>query len=222
MRSLLFAMFLLAGLITLPVQTLAQGGGDTLAKLNFCDPLMGLNEDNDDDDEDYERELVRLFDQERSEVLTSEADVMNALYEEKWDLATGAIVERAELCANEPSYVVQWTQIMGEGEDGQPAVVAEGLLSYRRDGTFRFVFAKRPYDGTWEFKEGQMNMTASWLNAGETLVVPVERVITPVEIIYSNGREKDSYEEEIYRVGPFRNLRLSTTHKGQLQDCKCP
>lgn len=221
MRWLYLSIFFAIGFFTLPEASKAQDGQAATATLNFCDPLMGRY-DEDDDDDDFERELVRLFGQERSQVLVEERDVMDALYEEKWDLTTGASVERAELCAAEPSFVTHWTRIMGEGDDGTPEVVAEGLMSFHRDGSFRFVFSKRPYDGAWVFRDGRMHMTAPWLNGGETLVAPVERVITPVEITFSGDREKDSYEEEIYRIGPFRNLRLPSTLKGQLQDCKCP
>lgn len=199
----------------------AQSDGLTMPELGFCDPLMMSETDEQDGDEDVNATTTRRYDLEQSEVLGTEQAIMTALYEEKWDLASGTPVTRHELCESEPSYVVHWAEVMSRDEDGKLFPAAKGLFSFRKDGTFRFLFEKRPYDGRWALDGVKMRLTADWLDEGRPLVVPVERVRTPVEVVYSDGRDAEYYNDDVYRVGYFRLLRISTTLKGQLQDCKC-
>ncbi|MDU8929469.1 hypothetical protein RXV86_18935 [Alisedimentitalea sp. MJ-SS2] len=190
-------------------------------KVDICDPFVGADYEEDDGDEEEEAKFVHQYDQERSEVIRRAGDVMAALYEETWNLETSATVERHELCQAEPSYVVHWTRMMDRDEAGKPVVAMEGLFSFHKDGTFRYVYAKRPYEGTWTFRDGMMEMNAKWLNGGAPYVVPVEKVTTPVTEEVAEGEEGDGYDEIVYRTGWFRHLRLPTTAKGQIQHCAC-
>ena len=190
-------------------------------KVDMCDPFISADYEEDDGDDEEADRFVRRYDLERSEAVTAEPEVMDALYEEAWNLETGSAVERRELCEPTPSYVIHWTRMMGVGDDGKPVIEAEGLFSFRKDGTFRFVFAKRPYDGTWSFRDGMMEMRASWLNGGAPYVVPVEKVTTPVVKETAEGEQAEGYDEVVYRTGWFRHLRLPTTLKGQIQHCAC-
>lgn len=205
----------------LPVAAWAQDTG-TSPELALCDPYVEMR-DTEDDNGDEEDTLERrvLYDQEVSEVLTSDDVIMDAIYEEKWDPATDAPVERQELCQGVSTYVINWAEFVGPAEDGTPTVLAKGFLSLRKDGTFQFDYNKRPYSGQWALEDQQMSLTAGWLNGGAPMVTPVERVETPIELTYSDGRA-DSYTEEIYRVGPFRLLPMDTTVKGALLHCACP
>lgn len=191
-------------------------------ELALCDAYVEMrNTDDDGGDEENNLERRALYDQEVSEVLTSDAAIMDAIYEEKWDPATDAPVERQELCQGVPTYVINWAEFVGPGEDGTPTVLAKGFFSLRKDGTFQFDYNKRPYVGQWSLADQQMSLTAGWLNGGEAFAAPVEHVETPIELVYGDGRQ-DSYTEEIYRIGPFRLLPMDTTVKGALLHCACP
>lgn len=204
----------------LPVAAWAQSAGTP--ELALCDPFIEMrNTDDDNGNEDDSLERVARYDQEVSEVLTSDEVIMDAIYEEKWDPATDAPVERQELCQGVSTYVINWAELVGPGEDGTPTVLAKGMFSLHKDGTFQFDYNKRPYTGQWSLADQQMSLTAGWLNGGEAFVSPVERVETPIELTYTDGRE-DSYTEEVYRIGPFRLLPMDTTVKGALLHCACP
>lgn len=205
----------------LPVAVWAQEAG--APGLALCDPYIDvLNEQDDNGDEDDNTVKRRaLYDQEVKEVLTSEAAIMDAIYEEKWDPATGDAVERTALCQGVPTYIVNWAEFVGPAEDGSPSVLAKGFFSLRKDGTFQFDYNKRPYSGTWSVAGQDMTLTAGWLNGGEALVSAVEHVETPIELTYADGKT-DTYTEEIYRVGPFRLLPMDTTAKGSILHCACP
>ena len=57
--------------------------------VNFCDPLMSQAEQMPDDDERIEElERVWRYDQETVEPVTSRAEIIEALIEEKWDAFT--------------------------------------------------------------------------------------------------------------------------------------
>lgn len=214
---------LLAGLgLALPA---APGLAQSLtpaAGLQMCDPLLTPTEDQDDgDQEDTEETRTVLYDQETSETLANEQAIMDALYEETWDLATGADTERRALCSQEVSYVILWAQAMGTDDAGAPAVVAEGFMRLIRGGSFEFTFADRPYSGTWAVgPDARMTLTAAWLNGGAPLAAPVERVVTPVEYADADGNV-DRYDEVVYRVGPFRLQPINTSAKGVVRDCAC-
>ena len=205
----------------LPVAVWAQEAG--APGLALCDPYIDvLNEQDDNGDEDDNTVKRRaLYDQEVKEVLTSEAAIMDAIYEEKWVPATGDAVERTALCQGVLTYIVNWAEFVGPAEDGSPRVLAKGFFSLRKDGTFQFDYNKRPYSGTWSVAGQDMTLTAGWLNGGEALVSAVERVETPIELTYADGKT-DTYTEEIYRVGPFRLLPMDTTAKGSILHCACP
>lgn len=191
--------------------------------LGFCDPLLSepVNIEIGDDDNEEVEQVVRRFDLETVEVLVSEAEVMDALYEEKWDLATGTPIERNELCNKEPSYVVHWTEVIETDAQGEPFIQAKGLFSFHRDNSFTYIYADRPYRGTWDFSAGEMQLSADWLRDGDPLIAPVERVVTPVQIFDAEGALDGEYNEVVYRVGMFRNLRIATTAKGQIRKCSC-
>lgn len=218
-NTMVSAAVLLSQII--PAAVWAQEGG--APGLALCDPYIDvLNQQDDDGDEDDNSvERRALYDQEVKEVLTSETAIMDAIYEEKWDPATGDAVERTALCQGVPSYIVNWAEFVGPGEDGSPSVLAKGFFSLRKDGTFQFDYNKRPYSGTWSVAGQDMTLTAGWLNDGEALVSAVERVETPIELTYADGKT-DTYTEEIYRVGPFRLLPMDTTAKGSILHCACP
>lgn len=116
---------------------------------------------------------------------------------------------------NVTTYVINWAERFGPGEDGTPTVLAKGLLSLHKDGSFQVDYNKRPYRGQWSLADQRMSLTAGWLNGGEASVAPVERVETPIGLVYSGGRE-DSYAEEVYRIGPFRLPPMDTMVKGAL------
>lgn len=201
-------------------QVMAQGGSTARPAVDFCDLLMTETEAVErDEDEEESREW--RYDEATSVVLTSRTEIMEALFEEKWDFESLASMPRAELCPSEPSYVVHWARLMGTNDEGDFVVDAEGLLSFRKDGSFEYVYSKRPYTGTWELDGTDMVLNATWLNEGQPVKTPVERVETPVDIVYADGRE-DSFLEEVYRLGWFRLARLATTKPGEIRDCACP
>ena len=218
-NPLVFFPYLLigvAGFIGLAGPTSAQSGDVMPLKVDICDPFIDAFYEEDDGDEDEEEDFIRRYDLERSETLTDQTEVMAALYEEAWNLDTGAPVERNELCQAVPSYVVHWTQLMSRNKDNEPVVATEGLFSFHKDGTFRYVFAKRPYDGRWAFENGKMHLTAEWLNGGAPLVTSVEKVTTPVTLESAEGESDGGYDEVAYRTGWFRHLRVPTTLKSVL------
>lgn len=187
----------------------------------LCDPLLQELDQDDDGDDVIEEYRVRDYANETRETLTSEVAIMDALYEEKWDLKTGQSVERFELCQNEPSYAVHWSHLSAKGDDGKIKILAEGPFSFRKDNSFQFVFEKRPYLGEWMFENGKMTMKANWLNNGEPIVAPVQAVETPVEVHFVDGTV-EKYDEKAIVVGWFRFLRSETTAKGEFRDCACP
>lgn len=197
----------------------AQSGLSVRPAIDFCDPLMTETEVVDKE-EDKEELREWRYDEETSVVLTSEKEIMEALFEEKWDFESLASVPRAELCTSEPSYVVHWAHLMGTNAGGDLVIDAEGLLSFRKDGSFEYVYSKRPYTGTWELEGTDMVLKAAWMNRGQPVTTPVESIVTPVEIVYADGRQ-DSYLEEAYRLGWFRLLRIATTKPGEIRDCAC-
>ncbi len=77
---------------------------------------------------------------------------------------------------NVTTYVINWAERFGPGEDGTPTVLAKGLLSLHKDGSFQVDYNKRPYRGQWSLADQRMSLTAGWLNGGEASVAPVERV----------------------------------------------
>ena len=93
-------------------------------------------------------------------------------------------------------------------------------MSLRKDGTFQFVFAERPYVGGWELDGVEMVLTADWLNKGEPYRNSVELVKTPVESVDNDGNQ-ESFIDEMYRLGGFRFYRVPTTVKGASQNCSC-
>lgn len=201
----------------------AQTTGAGMPGVALCDPYLDtkdVTEDNgDQQDNTYTRNA--RYDLETSEVLSSQDAVIDAIFEEKWDIASGNPIERNELCQGVPTYIVNWAQLVGPGTDGKNGVLANGYFSLRKDGSFEFDFNKRPYSGTWTFTDGALSLAAPWLNNGEPLVGPVEHVKTPIELTYGDGRT-DSYTEEVYRIGPFRLLPIDTTVKGASMNCACP
>lgn len=205
----------------LPAAGWAQASGTP--GLALCDAYLDMRSDENDngDDEDTSVQRRALYDQEVREILTTEAAIMDAIYEEKWDLATGEPVERTALCQGVPTYVVNWAEFVGPGQDGTATVLAKGFFSLRKDGTFQFDYNKRPYAGSWALNGTDITLTAGWLNDGAPLASPVERVETPIELTYSDGRT-DTYTEQVYRIGPFRLLPIDTTAKGVVLNCACP
>jgi hypothetical protein len=189
----------------------------------LCDPfLLSGDNNNDNGTEDPVKETQKVrYDLEKAETLTTEQAIMDAVYEETWDLKTLAPVERTAMCVGQPTYVVNWAEILGKDENGEPAVIAKGFFRFAKDGTFEFDFNKRPYTGKWSVKDAQMTLDAPWLNKGEPVVSPVEHLITPIELTSAEGKV-DTYDQESYRVGPFRLQPIETTAKGMVQDCACP
>jgi hypothetical protein len=210
-------------LISVAMGPAALANGQTPTEVALCDPFLAPGDNNDDsgNEEDQNTERRARYDLETSEPLTSEEAVMDAIYEEKWDLTSLATVARPAICVGQDSYVVNWAEVMGKDDQGEDAVIARGFFRIAKDGTFQFDYAKRPYTGTWQFKDGQMVLDAGWLNQGEPLAATVEKVQTPIELVGSDGAT-DSYLEEIYRIGPFRLLPIDTTARGMVQDCACP
>lgn len=89
-RAVLWAVAIAFG-FSLPIGARAQMETLPLPNPGFCDPLMAVGaEDYEDegDDEDL-LERIRRFDLEKSETLTSEKAILEALAEELWDPATG-------------------------------------------------------------------------------------------------------------------------------------
>lgn len=193
------------------------------AKVALCDPYLDyqkLGQDNGNQEDNAPTRKVR-YDLETSEVITSDEAIMEAIYEEKWDIASGNAIERHAMCQGVPTYVVNWATLTGPDADGQTTALASGLFSLSRDGTFKFTYEKRPYSGTWSAADHMITLNAPWLNDAAPLVSPVELVKTPVEVTNSDG-STDSYMEEVYRVGPFRLLPIDTTAKGAVLNCACP
>jgi hypothetical protein len=222
MQRILSMVYVIAAAQGFSQLAFAQSADISAAEVSICDPFLdnNLSEYEDDGDEDVTQSRIYRYDLEKSETLQSEPAIMEALYEEKWDLATGDEIPRNELCQSEPSYVVNWAELTGEDEQGAMAVLARGMFQFKKDGTFEYVYSKRPYVGTWAVTDLQMTLQADWLNSGAPIVAPVERVETPVEVNYSDG-SKDVYTEEVHRVGVFRFLRIDTTAKGKIQICAC-
>lgn len=192
-------------------------------KVAMCDPYMDftkIGQDQGDQEDDQQSKKVR-YDLETSEILTSDEAIMEAIYEEKWDVASGEPIARQALCQDVGTYVVNWATLTGAGDDGETTALAQGLFSLRKDGTFQFDYNKRPYVGTWTTADHMITLSAPWLNDGAALVTPVERVKTPVEVTGADG-VTDSYTEEVYRIGPFRLLPIDTTVKGSVMNCACP
>jgi hypothetical protein len=189
----------------------------------LCDPfLLSGDNNNDNGNEDPAKETQKVrYDLEKAETLSTEQAIMDAVYEETWDLKTLAPVERTAMCVGQPTYVVNWAEILGTDENGEPAVIAKGFFRFVKDGTFEFDFNKRPYIGKWTVKDAQMTLDAPWLNKGEPVVSAVEHLITPIELTSAEGKV-DSYDQESYRVGPFRLQPIETTARGLVQDCACP
>ena len=187
----------------------------------LCDPFIESFDDETDEDEQLEETRTRNFDQETRVALTSEEQIMDALYEEQWNLATGEVIERNVLCLDEPSYVVHWAELVSRNDEGEIILLAEGPFSFKKDGSFEFVFEKRPYVGTWELTGTKMRLEAAWMNGGNAVVAPVEAVETPVVVEYADG-STDTYVEERYGVGWFRFQRIETAEKGAFKDCACP
>ena len=205
-----------------PQVSIAQQTAGTAPEITFCDPLLSAdkNELEDDDGDDEELEQTWRYDLEQAERLSSREQIMNALFEEKWNFETGQSIPRNELCGAEENYVILWSRMLRPGTDGQVVLDADGYMSIRKDGTFQFTFAKRPYVGTWELDGLDMVLTADWINGGAPYRTPVEFVRIPVETVDENGAE-NSYLDEMYRLGVFRFYRLPTTVKGRQQTCSC-
>ncbi len=225
-RSFLQALTFVPALALIPGLAggvLAQSAGAPMTAPAFCDPFLTIDKDKPqrDGDEDAPTASTRRLDRETAEVLTSEQAIMDALYEEKWDLGTGEPIARNAICEAEPSYVINWAELSGKGADGKDEILAKGLFQFRKDGSFEFVYNKRPYAGQWAVTDMQMVLTADWLNGGDPVAAPVERVATPVETTGSNGKV-DSYTEQSYRIGAFRLFPIDTTVPGRIQDCACP
>lgn len=199
----------------------AQTKGDEAPELAFCDPLMSLDPNPEQEDEsDTEYEVRYRYDLERAEIITDRDQIANELFEERWNFSTVQMIPRYELCESKPSYVVHWAQIFGKDDDGKILIDAEGLLAFRRDGTFQYVYEDRPYDGSWSMEDSDIVLEAEWLNAGQPMSVPLEKVLTPVEVTYDDGRT-DTHVEQHLRLGWFRLLRIATTEKGQIRKCSC-
>lgn len=200
----------------------AQAQTVSAPELAICDPLLLSDVDEVIDEDSAEEDInqVRRYDLEQAEQLTTHQEIMDAIFEEKWNLDTNEPIDRQELCSAEQSYVVLWTNLLREEDGGGYQLDAEGYTSIRKDNTFELVFANRPYVGTWELDNLEMVLTADWLNGGESYRAPVERVTTPVETTFEDGRT-NTFEEETYRIGGFRFYRLPTTVKGAVRDCAC-
>jgi len=222
MKSLTF-FFALTAVVLTSGEVIAQSASVGAVATAFCDPLMSEDRiDLDDENEDDEFEYTQTFryDLEVAEQLTTRQQIMNVLFEEKWNYETNEPIERHELCAAEENYVVLWTKLLQPTDSGKMNIDAEGFMSIRKDGTFKFVFAERPYLGTWKLDGVEMVLTAKWLNDGEPYRTPVEFVKTPVETKDGNGDEYNTVDE-MYRLGGFRFYRIPTTVKGGQQNCSC-
>jgi hypothetical protein len=205
-----------------PSAASAQNQSMIAPKLAFCDPLLSKDVedlDKDDGDDDVLTQ-IRRYDLEQAEQLTTPQQIMDAIFEETWNLDTNAPIARNELCSAEESYVVLWTKLLREADNGNYLLDAEGYMAFRKDKSFEFVFADRPYSGNWELDDTDMVLTADWLNDGEPYSAPVERVETPVETTFKDGRT-NSFTEETFRIGGFSFYRLPTTVKGAVRDCAC-
>ena len=222
MKKLNITALVLSACLFVPGVAMAQSQSAKAPLVEFCDPLMSAqNADTlDEDGDEEELTQTRRYDQETSERLTTREQIMNAIFEEKWHFDTNAPIERHELCSAEPSYVVLWTKLLRETDGGEIAQDAEGYMSIKKDGSFEFVYAKRPYLGAWELDGTDMVLNADWLNGGQPYRTPVERVQTPVEATDSDGNT-NSFLEEMYRLGQFRFYRLPTTQKGGQRNCSC-
>lgn len=222
MKKLNTTAIVLSAFLVGPSITFAQSQPDQAPLVEFCDPLMSAQDVDALDDGGDEEELTqtRRYDQETSERLTSRERIMNALFEETWNFETNAPIDRYELCSAEPNFVVLWAKLLRHTDEGGFTQDAEGLMSIKKDGSFEFVYAKRPYVGTWELDGIDMVLSADWLNAGQPYRTSVERVETPVEATDADGNTS-SFTEEMYRLGGFRFYRLPTTKKGAQQDCSC-
>ena len=188
--------------------------------LALCDPLLTPPSQELEDADDVELTETRQYDREEVELLTSREEIMDAVFEEKWDFETKEPVARFELCAAEPSYVILWSQFSTSKEGVEPVYDAEGFLRFSKDNSFEFIYASRPYVGSWRLDGTEMVLIADWLRAGEPLRAPVERVMTPVEVVDTEGG-RNSYVEEMYRIGGFRFHRIATTRKGMQTACAC-
>lgn len=209
----------IAGLCAFAPSITAQTTGDTAPEIAFCDPAMSrdINTEYNDDDEFDER---HRYDLERAQAITDPDAIANALFEERWNAETGQLNPRYELCESRPSYVVHWAQVFSRDDDENMILDAQGLLSFQREGTFEYVYADRPYRGTWALDGSEMVLTAPWMNAGTPLHTSLELVQTPVEITYGDGRT-DTYMEEHLRLGWFRLLRIATAERGKVRKCDC-
>ncbi len=221
MKLLLVFSILSTGLIA-PSLVVAQSPYQSTSLMEFCDPLISEGQIEVNQDGGDEVELVRThrYDLEQTEQLTTRVQIMNALFEEKWNFDTNEPIARHELCGAEDNYVVLWAKVLRSTDAEEVVLDAEGFMSIHKDGTFKFVYAKRPYLGTWELDDVEMVLTADWLNDGKPYQTPVELVLTPVETVDSNG-VTESFLDEMYQLGGFRFYRLPTTAKGQEQNCSC-
>lgn len=189
-------------------------------QVQFCDPLLSRDPNREEDDDDQAFTERHRYDLERADLIVDADAIVDALAEERWNLQTGQLNPRYELCQGRQSYVVHWAQLFGQDEEGTRLIDAEGLLSFRREGSFEYLFADRPYRGTWTLDGAEMVLEAPWLEGGAPVRSPVEFVRTPVEITFADGRT-DTYVEEHYRLGWFRLLRIATTQQGAIRKCGC-
>ncbi len=199
----------------------AQTRGDEPPELLLCDPLLSreVNPEQDDENE-IPYEVKYRYDLERAEVISDLDQIADELFEERWNFSTVQMIPRHELCESRVSYVIHWAQIFGKDDDGNFLIDAEGLLAFKRDGSFEYVFEDRPYTGGWSLDGSEIVLDAKWLNAGRPMRAPLERVYTPVEVTYEDGRQETNVEEQL-RLGWFRMVRIATTEKGKIQKCSC-
>lgn len=221
--KLISLSYVFVAVISTTVAVNAQSAPNSAVSTSFCDPLMSedrveLDDENEDDEVEYTQ--TYRYDLEVAEPLTTREQIMNVLFEEKWNFETSVPIKRHELCAAEENYVVLWAKLLQPTDSGKMNVDAEGFMSIRKDKSFKFVFAERPYLGTWELDGVEMVLTADWLNEGSPYRTPVEFVKTPVETVDGNGDEYNSVDE-MYRMGGFRFYRIPTTVKGAQQNCSC-
>ncbi|WP_298362261.1 hypothetical protein [uncultured Litoreibacter sp.] len=209
------------GLVS-PTMLFAENRSLTSAPVAFCDPLLseGRNDLDQEDGDDEELAKTHRYDLETSERLISSEQIMNALFEEKWNLSTGEPIQRYELCSAEENYVILWSRLFRPDDEQGLVLDAEGYMSIRKDGSFKLTYAQRPYLGTWELDGTDMVLSGDWLNNGDPYRAPVELVRTPVETVDGDG-VKNSFLDENYRIGGFRFYRLPTTIKGSQQNCSC-
>lgn len=200
----------------------AQTSGENAPEITFCDPALSrdINAEWDEDEDDNDFSTRRLYDQETARQITDPDAIANALFEERWNLQTGQINPRYELCQSRPSYVVHWAQVFSRDEDGNVLLDAEGLLSFQRDGGLEFVYADRAYRGTWELDGAEIVITTPWIDGGKPRRAVLELVQTPVEITYGDSRT-DTFTEENLRLGWFRLLRIATAERGKVRKCEC-